>query len=105
MDDDAIFLPLIANTICCFQLCLQCTTQAFEALIRLDPDPSYSSAILGACMGAFQQVLAGKEPPTQLASIVGVLEAGEDDKHGTEAQSEAAVRAIRQWAGQHGVAC
>ena len=45
------------------------------SLERLDPDPEYWEGKRGACVGVFQQVVAGKETPERLQEVVHLLRA------------------------------
>lgn len=36
--------------------------KAFDVLERLDPNPEYWEGKRGACVGVFQQIIAGHEP-------------------------------------------
>ena len=36
--------------------------KAFDVLERLDPNPEYWEGKRGACVGIFQQIIAGHEP-------------------------------------------
>jgi hypothetical protein len=40
--------------------------QAFDVLERMDPEPEYLEGKKGAACGAFQMVVAGKEPKVGL---------------------------------------
>ena len=42
--------------------------KAFDVLERLDPNPEYWEGKRGACVGIFQQIIAGHEPRYTLAS-------------------------------------
>ena len=43
--------------------------KAFDVLERLDPDPEYWEGKRGACVGVFQQVIAGKASREDLQVI------------------------------------
>jgi intraflagellar transport protein 56 len=47
--------------------------KAFDVLERLDPDPSYWTGKRGACIGVFQQIIAGHEPRESLREMVAIL--------------------------------
>ena len=38
------------------------SAKAFDVLERLDPNPEYWEGKRGACIGLFQQIIAGHEP-------------------------------------------
>lgn len=40
--------------------------KAFDVLERLDPNPEYWEGKRGACVGIFQQIIAGHEPRSVL---------------------------------------
>eukprot|EP00127_Corallochytrium_limacisporum_P007289 Clim_evm30s246 gene=Clim_evmTU30s246 len=55
-------LSLIANT--CYKMGqFYLAAKAFNVLERLDGNPEYWEDKRGACIGAFQMILAGKERP------------------------------------------
>ena len=47
--------------------------KAFDVLERLDPNPEYWEGKRGACAGAFQKIVAGKEPRDTLKEITLML--------------------------------
>jgi intraflagellar transport protein 56 len=47
--------------------------KAFDVLERIDPNPEYWDGKRGACVGVFQQVLAGEEPVDTLREIINML--------------------------------
>jgi intraflagellar transport protein 56 len=47
--------------------------KAFDVLERLDPNPEYWEGKRGACAGAFQKIVAGKEPRDMLREIILML--------------------------------
>ena len=47
--------------------------KAFDVLERLDPNPEYWEGKRGACVGAFQKIVAGKEPRDSLREITQML--------------------------------
>ena len=49
------------------------SAKAFDVLERLDPDPSYWTGKRGACIGVFQQIIAGHEPRESLREMVAIL--------------------------------
>ncbi|KAJ3093189.1 Intraflagellar transport protein 56 [Quaeritorhiza haematococci] len=49
------------------------SAKAFDVLERLDPNPEYWEGKRGACIGVFQQVIAGQEPKDSLRDVVTML--------------------------------
>jgi len=49
------------------------SAKAFETLERLDPNPEYWEGKRGACVGAFQQIIALKERKDVLREVLSVL--------------------------------
>ena len=47
--------------------------KAFDVLERLDPNPEYWEGKRGACVGAFQKIVAGTEPRDSLREITQML--------------------------------
>lgn len=50
--------------------------KAFDVLERLDPNPEYWEGKRGACVGIFQQIIAGHEPRSVLKRVcllVGII--------------------------------
>lgn len=50
------------------------SAKAFDVLERLDPNPSYWAGKRGACVGVFQQIIAGQEPKESLQEVVSMLQ-------------------------------
>ena len=65
-------LQLIANE-CYSTGAYYYSAKAFDVLERLDPDPEYWEGKRGACVGVFQQVIAGDERTESLAEILNLL--------------------------------
>lgn len=65
--------------------------KAFDVLERLDPNPEFWEGKRGACVGAFQQIIAGKENKDNLREIVAML------RNTTSPQVEYILRVIRKW--------
>lgn len=69
--------------------------RAFDVLERLDPSPEFWEGKRGACIGVFQQVVAGQEPKESLKEIVAIL-------HSTaQPHAELIVLAMRKWSGEN----
>lgn len=47
--------------------------KAFDVLERLDPDPEYWEGKRGACVGVFQQVIAGKASRDDLQDVLTMI--------------------------------
>ena len=45
------------------------SAKAFDVLERLDPNPEYWEGKRGACIGLFQQIIAGHEPRYDSCSV------------------------------------
>eukprot|EP00300_Choanocystis_sp_HF-7_P018619 c2008_g1_i1.p1 GENE.c2008_g1_i1~~c2008_g1_i1.p1 ORF type:complete len:563 (+),score=134.48 c2008_g1_i1:120-1808(+) len=67
--------------------------QAFTTLERSDPTPEAWDAKRGACIGAFQQIIAKAEPPEVLREVVGMLRQTPNSP-----QVELIVRTMVKWA-------
>ncbi|KAJ1485586.1 hypothetical protein T484DRAFT_1792801, partial [Baffinella frigidus] len=70
---------------------------AFDVLERLDPNPEYWSGKKGACVGAFQKIVAGKEPRDSLREIALML------RNTTNPQVEYIMRTFKKWAKENGI--
>jgi len=66
-------------------------------LERLDPNPEYWEGKRGACIGVFQQIIAGKESKDLLKDIVNML------RNTTNPQVEYITRTIKKWAKDNGL--
>eukprot|EP00667_Euglena_gracilis_P006319 EG_transcript_6370 len=73
------------------------SAKAFDVLERLDPNPEYWDGKRGACVGVFQQVVAGKEPADSLRDVVGML------KNSRNNQVDNIVHVMKNWAKQNGI--
>ncbi|CAH1243646.1 TTC26 [Branchiostoma lanceolatum] len=84
-------LQLIAND--CYKMGqFYYAAKAFDVLERLDPNPEYWEGKRGACVGVFQQIIAGREPRETLRDIIQLL-------HNTSnMQVEYIVRTMKKWA-------
>ncbi|GBF97642.1 hypothetical protein Rsub_10518 [Raphidocelis subcapitata] len=76
---------------------------AFDSLERLDPDPAWWDAKLGACAGAMQAVAAGKESVTALSEAVALLEAGPAGGGAPGPHADGMARVMRRWAEERGL--
>lgn len=65
--------------------------KAFDVLERLDPDPEYWEGKRGACVGLFQQVIAGKQRKEDLRDVLGMM------KKTANPQVEYIIRIIHKW--------
>jgi intraflagellar transport protein 56 len=72
-------------------------TQAFDVLERLDPDPEYWEGKRGACVGVFQQVIAGKANKDDLRDVLGMV------RNTSNPQVEYMVRVIKKWCKDNGM--
>lgn len=89
-------LQLIAND--CYKMgAFFYAAKAFDVLERLDPDPEYWEGKRGACVGVFQQVVAGMEPKESLRDILGML------RNTSNPQVEYFVRIIKKWCAENGI--
>eukprot|EP00116_Pleurobrachia_bachei_P006614 sb/3466876/ len=65
-------LQLIAND--CYKMGqFYYSAKAFDVLERLDPNPEYWEGKRGACIGLFQQIIAGHEPRETLREVLAIL--------------------------------
>jgi len=71
--------------------------KAFDTLERLDPNPEYWDGKRGACVGAFQKVVANEEQKGTLREILGML------KSSRNPQVEYLARVMKKWARENGV--
>mmetsp|Transcript_35666 Transcript_35666/g.93234 ORF Transcript_35666/g.93234 Transcript_35666/m.93234 type:complete len:414 (+) Transcript_35666:582-1823(+) len=74
------------------------SAQAFDVLERLDPDPVFWEGKRGACIGVFQQVIAGEEPDKALQEVVMLLRRTPENP-----RVDRILRVISQWARQEGI--
>lgn len=73
------------------------SAKSFDVLERLDPNPEYWDGKRGACVGLFQQVVAGKEPADALRDVVAML------KNSRNSQVDSIVHVMKTWAKQNGI--
>ena len=71
--------------------------KAFDTLERLDPNPEYWDGKRGACVGAFQLVVAGKEKKETLREVLSMLRSSRNP------QVEYICRVMKKWARENGV--
>uniref|UniRef100_A0A7S3GFC7 Intraflagellar transport protein 56 n=1 Tax=Palpitomonas bilix TaxID=652834 RepID=A0A7S3GFC7_9EUKA len=94
--DSFNLLQLIAND--CYKMGqFFYSAKAFDVLERLDPNPEYWEGKRGACIGVFQQIIAGKESKDLLKDIVNML------RNTTNPQVEYITRTIKKWAKDNGL--
>ena len=65
--------------------------KAFDVLERLDPDPEYWEGKRGACVGVFQQLIAGKASKDDLQDALAMI------RNTSNPQVEYIVRIIKKW--------
>ena len=71
-NESLMILSMIANE--CYRMGqFYYAIKAFDVLERLDPDPEFSEGKLGAGVGVFQMVIAGKEKPERLVEVISLL--------------------------------
>jgi len=89
-------LQLIAND--CYEMgAFFYAAKAFDVLERLDPDPEYWEGKRGACIGVFQQVIAGEAKKDTLRDVLGML------RNTNNAQVEYIMGIIKKWCSENGV--
>jgi len=83
-------LQLIAND--CYRMGhFLYAAKAFDVLERLDPDPEYWEGKRGACVGVFQQVVAGKANSDDLRDAVAMV------RTTSNPQVEYMIRIMKKW--------
>ncbi|KAG2488761.1 hypothetical protein HYH03_012759 [Edaphochlamys debaryana] len=96
-DESYQLLQLIAND--CYKMgAFYFACKAFDVLERLDPAPEYLEGKKGAACGAFQMIVAGKEPKDTLRDIITLLRG-----NNSADQCEPIVAVMRKWAKNNGV--
>ncbi|GLC51857.1 Intraflagellar transport protein 56 [Pleodorina starrii] len=96
-DESYQLLQLIAND--CYKMgAFYFACKAFDVLERLDPAPEYLEGKKGAACGAFQMIVAGKEPKDSLRDIITLLRG-----NNSADQCEPIVAVMRKWAKNNGV--
>lgn len=84
-------ITLIAND--CYKMGqFYYSAKAFDVLSRLDPNPDFWKGKCGACVGVFQQVIAGQESKEALQEVVLMLQ-GSDDP-----MVDPIIRTMSRWA-------
>ena len=68
------------------------SAKAFDVLERLDPSPEYWEGKRGACIGVFQQIIAGHEPKEGLREILAML------RNSNNPQVDQITRVMKKWA-------
>lgn len=71
--------------------------KAFDVLERLDPDPEYWEGKRGACVGVFQQLIAGKASRDDLQDALTMI------RNTSNPQVEYIVRIIKKWCKENNV--
>ena len=89
-DESFSLLLLIAND-CYKQGAFLYAAKAFDILERLDPAPEYWEGKRGACVGVFQQVIAGRESRDSLRDVLSML------RNTSNPQVEYIIRIMRKW--------
>ncbi|PNW76469.1 hypothetical protein CHLRE_11g467616v5 [Chlamydomonas reinhardtii] len=96
-DESYQLLLLIAND--CYKMgAFYFACKAFDVLERLDPAPEYLEGKKGAACGAFQMIVAGKEPKDLLRDVISLLRG-----NNSADQCEPIVAVMRKWAKNNGV--
>ncbi|XP_010129438.1 PREDICTED: tetratricopeptide repeat protein 26 [Buceros rhinoceros silvestris] len=89
-------LQLIAND--CYKMHqFYYSAKAFDVLERLDSSPEYRQGKIGACVGVFQMILAGREAKETLREVLRLLETTSDS------QITYIVRIMKKWAKENRV--
>ena len=89
-------LNLIAND--CYRMGLfYYSVKAFDVLERLDPDPEFWDGKLGATIGVFQMVVAGKETREKLIEVIGML------RNTQNPQAEFCISTMKKWGQANGM--
>ncbi|EGD72542.1 TTC26 protein [Salpingoeca rosetta] len=89
--DSYLLLQLIAHD--CYRMgAFYYSAKAFDVLERLDPSPEYWEGKRGACVGVFQQIIAGHEPKEGLREILAML------RNSNNPQVDQISRVMRKWA-------
>eukprot|EP00055_Hartaetosiga_balthica_P002770 m.5214 g.5214 ORF g.5214 m.5214 type:complete len:557 (+) comp2360_c0_seq1:144-1814(+) len=89
--DSYMLLQLIAHD--CYRMgSFYYSAKAFDVLERIDPSPDYWEGKRGACVGVFQQIIAGNEPRDSLREMVAML------RNSSNPQVEPIIRVMKKWA-------
>eukprot|EP01112_Ceratiomyxa_fruticulosa_P007514 TRINITY_DN1954_c0_g2_i1.p1 TRINITY_DN1954_c0_g2~~TRINITY_DN1954_c0_g2_i1.p1 ORF type:complete len:569 (-),score=110.91 TRINITY_DN1954_c0_g2_i1:144-1850(-) len=75
------------------------SAKAFGILERLDPNPDYWEGKRGACVGVFQQIVAGQESTESLGDIINML------RNTSNPQVEYIIKTMKKWAKENRVKC
>ena len=88
--DSFHLLQLIANE--CYKLGqFIFAAKAFNDMEKLDPSLEYWEGKRGACIGAFQLVIAGHEPKEMLIEVIQML------RNSSQPQAELIIVVIKKW--------
>jgi intraflagellar transport protein 56 len=98
-DDSYHLVQLIAND--CYRMgAFYYAAKAFDVLERLDPAPEYMDGKKGACVGAFQAIIAGKEKDKDsLREIIAMLR----NNSNSSPQIEMITRVMVKWGRDNGI--
>lgn len=95
-DESFNLLQLIAND--CYRMGLFLyAAKAFDVLERLEPDPEYWEGKRGACVGVFQQLVAGNGNASDVSDILQMITSISNP------QVEYIVRSIKKWCNENQV--
>ncbi|XP_047001924.1 intraflagellar transport protein 56 isoform X2 [Schistocerca americana] len=84
-------LQLIAND--CYRMGqFWYAAKSFDMLERLDPNPEYWEGKRGACVGVFQQIIAGHQSKEHLKEVIQLL------RNTANSQVELIIRIMKRWA-------
>jgi intraflagellar transport protein 56 len=67
------------------------SAKAFDVLERLDPEPEFWEGKRGACVGVFQQVIAGRASKDDLQDVLTMI------RNTSNPQVEYIHRIIKKW--------
>ncbi|CAM9679713.1 unnamed protein product [Chrysoparadoxa australica] len=96
-NESLTMLQLIAND--CYRMGqFLYAAKAFDVLERLDPDPEFWEGKRGACVGLFQQVIAGKANKDDLKDVLAMIRTTSNPQ-----VVEYMVRCIKKWCKDNGV--
>ncbi|KAK0096538.1 hypothetical protein PV326_005194 [Microctonus aethiopoides] len=91
-------LQLIANT--CYKIGeFWYAAKAFDMLEKMDPSPEHWEGKRGACCGAFQYIVAEKQPKELLSEVIQLL------RNTSNSQVEQIIRVMRKWGKDNKIPC